>query len=210
MSKLLANSSFAHRFGLTSPIALAPMAFASGGDLAAACARAGALGLVGGAYGELQWTREQYNRASELLSSDRRAKARLGCGFITWKLAEDRSALDWVLDHTDRPAAIMLSFGNPAPVARDIIDQNIPLICQIQNMAQVEEAVDAGASVIVAQGTEAGGHGLNSQDGRSSFTFVPELADWLARRAPDVDLLAAGGVTGWPAALRRCRSRSPS
>ena len=195
MSKLLANSSFAHRFGLTSPIALAPMAFASGGELAAACAKAGALGLVGGAYGDLQWTQDQYLRATDLLASDKSARARVGCGVITWKLMEDRSALDWVLDQSDRPAAIMLSFGDPAPFSRDIIDRNISLICQIQNMAQVEEAVDAGASVIVAQGNEAGGHGLNSRDGRSSFTFVPELADWLARRAPDIDLLAAGGVS---------------
>ena len=39
-------SRFSKQFSLTTPIALAPMALASGGALAAACARAGALGLV--------------------------------------------------------------------------------------------------------------------------------------------------------------------
>ena len=51
----LQHSRFSARFGLTTPVALAPMALASGGALAAACARAGALGLVGGGYGGLAW-----------------------------------------------------------------------------------------------------------------------------------------------------------
>jgi len=45
------------------------------------------------------------------------AQAHLSCGFITWKLDEDASALDWVLAHpsADKPRAIMLSFGDPRP-----------------------------------------------------------------------------------------------
>ena len=56
----LQHSRFSTRFGLTTPIALAPMALASGGALASACARAGALGLVGGGYGDLAWTQREY------------------------------------------------------------------------------------------------------------------------------------------------------
>jgi nitronate monooxygenase len=186
---------FMRRFGLTTPIALAPMALASGGELAAACAKAGALGLIGGGYGDLDWTACEYSIAAQALSTDPQSASRLGCGFITWKMAQDRSALDFVLDRPAKPAALMLSFGDPTPFARDIIDRGIPLVCQIQTMAQLPQAVDAGASAIVAQGAEAGGHGMNAVDGRSTFTFVPEIADWLAARAPEVDLLAAGGVS---------------
>jgi nitronate monooxygenase len=170
------------------------MALASGGALAVASARAGALGLVGGAYGDLAWTSREYGLALELLEHDAEALSRLGCGFISWKLAEDRSALDWLFDQDHKPAAIMLSFGDPQPFANDITARGIPLICQIQSMAQLPQAIDAGASVIVAQGAEAGGHGLTSREGRSTFTLVPEIADWLAAHAPEVDLLAAGGV----------------
>ena len=109
-------------------------------------------------------------------------------------MERDRSALDFALDREAPPAAIMLSFGDPTAIARDITARGIPLICQIQTMAQLRQAVEAGASVIVAQGAEAGGHGMNATDARSTFTFVPEIADWLAGHAPDVDLLAAGGV----------------
>lgn len=194
MSDLLADSRFAERFGLTTPIALAPMAFAGGGELAAACARAGALALVGGSYGDLEWTSREFSLAVEMLSDDPQAVARLGCGFITWRMERDRSALDWLLDQPSAPAAIMLSFGDPRAIARDIAARGIPLICQIQTIAQLPQAVEAGASVIVAQGAEAGGHGMNAADGRSTFTLVPEIADWLAVNAPEVQLLAAGGV----------------
>jgi len=188
------NNRFVRRFSLSKPVALAPMALATGGELAAACARAGALALVGGGYGDLEWTQREYIGAVNLLGDDAAGLARLGCGFISWKLAEDRSALDWLLDQSHRPAAVMLSFGDPSRFGRILSDHGIPIICQIQTIAQLPAALEAGASVIVAQGCEAGGHGMNAFEGRSTFTLVPEMADWLASHAPETILLAAGGI----------------
>ena len=181
-------SRFSRRFELSTPIALAPMALASGGALAAACANAGALGLVGGGYGELPWTQREY----ALAEKDAGDTGRIGCGFIVWKLDEDASALDWVLER--RPRAIMLSFGDPRPYAKRIAAAGAELLFQVQRMEQVPMALEAGASVIIAQGAEAGGHGMNSLNGRATISFVPELADWLAGRSPETLLLAAGGV----------------
>jgi nitronate monooxygenase len=186
------NTRFAQRFQLTTPIALAPMALATGGALAAACAQAGALGLIGGGYGDLAWTQREYTLAIELLKNDAASHARLGCGFITWKLDENAEALDWVL--TQKPSAIMLSFGDPRPYAARIAAAGAKLICQVQRIDQVPHAIEAGASVIVAQGGEAGGHGANALEGRSTFTLVPEMADYLAAHSPNTLLLAAGGV----------------
>lgn len=186
------NTRFAQRFQLTTPIALAPMALATGGALAAACAQAGALGLVGGGYGDLAWTQREYQLAQTLLKDDATALQRLGCGFITWKLDENDEALDWVL--TQAPRAVMLSFGDPRPYAKRIQASGAALICQIQRLDQLPHALEAGAEVIVAQGGEAGGHGANALEGRSTFTLVPEVADYLAAHAPDTLLLAAGGI----------------
>lgn len=186
------HTRFTERFKLTTPVALAPMALASGGALAAACAQAGALGLVGGGYGDLAWTQREVSLANELLKADVAAHARLGVGFITWKLDEDASALDWAL--TQQPCAVMLSFGDPRPYAARIAASGAALICQVQQLAQVPLAIEAGAAVIVAQGGEAGGHGANALEGRSTFTLVPEIADHLATHSPDTLLLAAGGV----------------
>ena len=181
------NSRFSQRFGLSSPIALAPMALASGGALAAACARAGALGLVGGGYGELAWTQREYALAQQATDS-----GRIGCGFIVWKLDQDASALDWVLEQ--KPRAIMLSFGDPRPYAKRIAAAGAALLFQVQRIDQVPMALEAGAEVIIGQGGEAGGHGMNALNSRATITLVPELADWFAAHSPQTMLLAAGGI----------------
>ena len=181
------NSRFSQRFGLTTPIALAPMALATGGALAAACARAGTLGLVGGGYGDLAWTQREYALAQSAADT-----GRIGCGFIVWKLDQDASALDWVLEQ--KPRAIMLSFGDPRPYAKRIAAAGADLLFQVQRVEQVPMALEAGATVIIGQGGEAGGHGMNALNSRATITLVPELADWLAANAPQTMLLAAGGV----------------
>ena len=179
------------RYGLALPVVLAPMALAAGGALAGACARGGALGLVGGGYGDLDWTRREYTLATQLAGL-----GALGCGFITWKLDQDASALDWLLDQPadQRPRAVMLSFGDPRPYAARSARAGVDLICQVQQLAQLPQAIEAGATVVVAQGAEAGGHGMNALNGRATLSFVPEVADWLAAHASNTLLLAAGGI----------------
>ncbi|MFK7940457.1 MAG: NAD(P)H-dependent flavin oxidoreductase [Roseovarius sp.] len=167
------------RFELEHPIVSAPMAFAAGGRLAAAVTHAGGLGLIGGGYGDPEWLRRAFQDAGN---------ARVGAGLITWKLADQPEVLDLVLDR--KPATLFLSFGDPAPFASRIAEAGVPLICQVQTLRDAKHAVQVGAQVIVAQGAEAGGHGAK----RATFTIVPEVADWLAGHAPDVLLLAAGGV----------------
>jgi len=167
------------RLGIEHPILSAPMALAGGGALAAAVTRAGSLGLIGAGYGDAGWIEAQFAAAGNLA---------VGCGFITWSLARQPQLLAQVLAH--RPKALMLSFGDPLPFAAEIVAAGVPLICQCQSLDHVRQALDAGASVIVAQGSEAGGHGHR----RATFPFVPEVADHLARTSPDTLLLAAGGI----------------
>lgn len=165
--------------GIEHPIISAPMAFAAGGKLAAAVTAAGGLGLIGGGYGDAEWLERQFSEAGN---------ARVGCGFITWSLAKRPELLDLVLARL--PAAVMLSFGSPLVFGKQIKAAGTKLICQIQNIEHARAAVDVGADVIVAQGSEAGGHGLL----RSTFTLVPEVADHLAKVAPATVLVAAGGI----------------
>ena len=167
------------KFGLTCPVVSAPMANASGGRLAAAVARAGGLGLIGGGYCDADWIEAQFDEAGN---------EAVGCGIITWKLAQTPSLLDRVLAR--KPRAIFLSFGDPRPFAPAISQAKVPLICQVQDIAGARLAVQAGAQVIVAQGGEAGGHGAQ----RSTMTLLPEVADYLDRADHDILLLAAGGI----------------
>lgn len=81
----------------------------------------------------------------------------------------------------------MLSFGDPDPFARSIRSAGALLICQVQSEEMAKEALDAGADVLVAQGTEAGGHGAS----RSVMDIVPAIVDVAAGRVP---VVAAGGI----------------
>ena len=167
------------RLGIAHPILSAPMALAGGGALAAAVTRAGGLGLIGGGSGDAGWIAQEFAAAGN---------TQVGCGFITWSMANKRELLTQALAH--RPAALMLSFGDPRPFSAEIAAAGVPLICQCQTLAHVRQAIEAGAAIIVAQGTEAGGHGAS----RATLPFVPEVADLIARESPDTLLLAAGGV----------------
>jgi len=161
------------------PIISAPMAFVAGGHLAATITGVGGLGLIGGGYGDAEWLEREFAEARN---------ARVGCGFITWSLARRPQLLNLVLAHA--PVAVMLSFGSPMPFARPIKNAGARLICQVQCMDHTREAIAAGADIIVAQGAEAGGHGLT----RATLTLVPEVADYLAKAAPATVLVAAGGI----------------
>ena len=167
------------RLGIDHPILLAPMGVMAGGKLAAAVSDAGGLGIIGGGYGDAAWLEAQFAAAGA---------SRVGCGFITWSMAREPALLDQVLAR--KPAVLMLSFGELAPHAARIKAQGIPLVCQVQGMKYLREAVDAGADIIVAEGCEAGGH----SGYRGTFTLVPEAADYLAKHSPETILVAAGGV----------------
>ena len=164
----------------STPVVQAPMDAVAGGALAAAVSRAGGLGMIGGGYGDRTWLADQFARADG---------ARVGCGFITWSLRHDPALLDLALDH--RPAAIMLGFDDPTDFAAPVRDAGALLLCQVHTRQQAERALDAGADALIAQGTEAGGHGYGS---RTTMTLVPELADLLHRRGSSAVLLAAGGI----------------
>ena len=123
--------------GIEHPVLLAPMNVIAGGKLAAAVSNAGGLGIIGGGYGDADWLEQQFAAAGN---------ARVGCGFITWSMARDPTLLDQVL--AKRPAALMLSFGEVEAHASRIKARTVPLICQVQGMRYLREAVDAGADII--------------------------------------------------------------
>lgn len=170
------NTALTEMFGLEHPIALAPMGGVSGGRLAAAVSNAGGLGLVGGGYGDRAWLGTELARVRQATSRP------WGVGLITWSV--DAGFVEWVLGH--RPHTVMLPFGDPRPHGAVIKAAGCRLICQVQDLADAHLAVEAGADVVVAQGTEAGGHG----GGRSTLPLVPAVADAVA----PIPVVAAGGI----------------
>jgi nitronate monooxygenase len=166
--------------GITYPVISAPMDVIAGGKLAAAVTGAGGLGVLGGGYTDDDaWFDREFAAAGNQA---------VGCGFITWALRKRPQVLDQVIAR--KPKAVFLSFDDPEPFASRIKAAGIPLLCQLQTKADAERALDCGADIIVAQGTEGGGHGGM----RATLTLVPEVADLIAKRAPQTLLCAAGGI----------------
>jgi nitronate monooxygenase len=80
----------------------------------------------------------------------------------------------------------MLSFGDPRPHAAVIKAAGCRLISQVQDLASAWLAREAGADLVVAQGTEAGGHGGTC----ATLPLVPAVLD----AVDPIPVLAAGGI----------------
>lgn len=161
------------------PVLQAPMGGTAGGRLASAVSAAGGLGLIGGGRSDAEWLEREFAAAGN---------ERIGCGFITWGLANHPELLDRALDHS--PAAVMLSFGDAAPFIPRIRSAGVLAICQVQSLSQARRVLDEGADIIVAQGSEAGGHGSL----RATLPLVPAVADAVAAAGREVPVVAAGGI----------------
>jgi nitronate monooxygenase len=164
--------------GITHPIFSAPMDVIAGARLTAAVSGAGGFGILGGGYGEKAWLEQETEKLKNCASP-------FGIGFITWSMAKQPGLLDIALKA--KPRAIMLSFGDPKPHASRIKAAGSLLICQVQSEDMAKQALDAGADILIAQGTEAGGHGAS----RTLIDIVPAIIDLAAGRVP---VVAAGGL----------------
>lgn len=152
----------------------------AGGALAAAVAEGGGLGLIGGGRGNRDWLERECALAAG------RTTQPWGVGLLA--LAVDTATVAWVLER--RPAALLLSFGDPAPFVGQVRAAGIPLIVQVTDLDEAKRALDVGADVVVAQGSDAGGHTGGDPRAQPTMAFVPAVVD-LAGPTP---VLAAGGI----------------
>jgi len=172
------HTAFTRSLSIRHPIASAPMGGSAGGALAAAVSNGGGLGLVGAALGGAEWM------ARELSLVRERTAEPWGVGFLTWAI--NRDVVERALEY--RPAVVFLSFGDPAPYADAVRAGGAKLILQVTDLDELRQALDAGADVIVAQGSDAGGH--SGQSAIGTLSFVPTVVD----RAGPTPVLAAGGI----------------
>lgn len=167
---------FTERFEVEHPVMLAPMDKISGGALAAAVTAAGGFGLIGGGYGDRELIEAAFTQAGN---------QRVGIGFITWSAQRHPEAVEAALAHN--PAALMVSFGDGEDLVEQAQARDIPTIWQVQTLAQARQAMAANVDVIVVQGQEAGGHGMD----RGLTTLLPATRD---AAGADQIIMAAGGI----------------
>jgi enoyl-[acyl-carrier protein] reductase II len=172
--------------GIEVPIVLAPFGPWEQVDLAAAVCNAGGLGSLGTALRSTDELRSQWRRLREL--TDRP----FAINHTGRPL--NREAFDATLEAG--PAAISFHMGIPAELIARAHDRGIRWIQTVGDVDAAEAALEAGADVIIAQGTEAGGNA----GWVSTLVLVPAIVD-LAGSTP---VVAAGGIAdgrGMAAAL---------
>ena len=165
--------------GVDVPILSAPMGgVVAGGRLAAAVSAAGGLGLIGGSTPlGAEWLRAQVELVRSV--TDRP----FGVGFISHLATVD--ALSAVALELAVPI-VCHSFVDPAPFMSALRDAGAIVISQVGTVELAQRAAEAGVDVIVAQGTEAGGH-----TGRiSTLPLVPAVVDAVS----PIPVIAAGGI----------------
>jgi nitronate monooxygenase/enoyl-[acyl-carrier protein] reductase II len=162
--------------GIEHPIVLAPFGPWDEVELAAAVSNAGALGSVGTAVRSVDELRAQWDRLREL--TDRPfAVNHTGRPF-------NAEAFEATLDFG--PQAISFHMGIPADRIAQAKDRGITWIQTVGDTEGAEQALSAGADVVVAQGMEAGGN----SGWVATTVLVPAVVDL----AGDTPVVAAGGI----------------
>ncbi len=166
-------------WGLHYPIIGAPMAYVGRGRLARAVTQAGGLGMFGiGSSESVEFLRQEVAIAR---GSD---GGRFGIGMHTWAIEKRPDLLDAAIEV--RPFLVSISFGSPAPYVERLHQHGILLATQVNTRAEAIQAEQAGVDLIVAQGTEAGGHVIGQV---STLPLLQTVLD-----AVRIPVVAAGGI----------------
>jgi len=166
------------RFDLQVPVVSAPMAFVSGGELAAAVSAAGGLGLIG-------WVGQDVEALRKELASAAAPGRAFGIGFLAWTMRPgDEQLVDAALEAG--ASLVALSYGDYETYVERVTSAGAVVATQVGNLDDVRRATDAGVQLLVARGGEGGGHG------RDTVATLPLLQAVL--EATDLPVLAAGGI----------------
>jgi nitronate monooxygenase len=156
----------------------APMAGTAAADLATAVSVAGGFGMIGGTSdGGPDWLRAQIRAVRT------RTDRPLGVGFISSFPGID-DLVQVALE--ERVVAINHSFADPTPYIAPAHAKGVQVFAQVQTVAQASLAAQAGVDIIIAQGTEAGGHTGSA----GTLALVPAVVDAVG----DIPVVAAGGI----------------
>src|SRR5262245_46534847 len=162
--------------GIDVPLVLAPFGPWDQVELAAAVSTAGGLGSVGTAVRPVAELRAQWARLAEL--TDRPfAVNHTGRPF-------DEAAFAATLDF--HPHAVSFHMGVPAELIARARAEGILWLQTVGDVEGAQRAVDAGADVLIAQGSEAGGN----SGWVATSVLVPAVVDV----AGETPVVAAGGI----------------
>ena len=166
--------------GLEHPIALGGMGSIYSPDLVAAVSNAGGLGAMGCHY----MSAEQVKAGTTAIRA--RTNKAFGLNFLIFDVKEEGFAAALAL----QPAVVAFAWPRPDQDVKPYIarahDAGSKVTFMAGGVPEAVRAAEGGADVIIAQGTEGGGH----VGWQASLALIPMVVDAVA----PIPVLAAGGI----------------
>lgn len=193
------------------------MAGVAGGSLAFETCRAGGLGFIAAGHLHNQQSFEKLEREIKLFrdlsskssSSSASFSFPLGIGFIGFStFGKDSPGWDYfrrILEEhrpnsvqifapavsKDLPSDLAATFNTNVAMCQSYGCQ---VVAQVGSVKGAIEALEAGVDCLIAQGTEAGGHGIRRDLGNGTLSLTARLVRLAQEQERKIPVLAAGGI----------------
>jgi enoyl-[acyl-carrier protein] reductase II len=167
------------RLGITYPIIQAGMGGVARAELVAAVSNAGGLGVIGAGFMSPAQLREEIRKVKDFTDKP------FGVDLL---LARDWPGQEEMIEVIieERVPVFASGLGNPAPYVEALHQAGITVMAVVGTVRHARRVVEGGTDIVVAQGTESGGH-----TGRiATLALVPQVVDAVA----PTPVVAAGGI----------------
>ena len=155
----------------------APPAITSRAEVCAAVSAAGGFGSLGMAGISPRGIAEQMARVRDLTDKP------FGVDLLTAQPESLTASVDVIIKGGAK--AFIAGLGVPVAIVTELKQAGVVVMCMAGNVRHAVKAAEAGCDVIIAQGTEAGGH----TGSVASVALWPQCVD-----AVDIPVIAAGGL----------------
>ena len=162
--------------GIEKPVFQGGMAWIADASLASAVSEAGGLGIIAAMNADADWLRDQIHEL--------RTKTDKPFGVNVMLMSPFADEVAQVVIDEQVPV-VVTGAGNPTKYMKAWNDAGIKVIPVVASVALARLVARRGATAVVAEGTESGGHIGET----STMALVPQVVD-----AVDIPVVAAGGI----------------
>lgn len=162
--------------GIEYPIIQGAMAHITDGKFAATVSNTGALGVIQSGFDYPDIVREQIRIAKA--NTDKPFAVNL---IMESEVVEENAQV--VID--EKVPIVTISAGNPAKIVPPLVEAGVKVLCLVPHARAAKKMQDLGATAIIAEGMESGGH-IGSM---TTLPMVRQIAE-----AVDIPVIAAGGI----------------
>ncbi len=162
--------------GIEYPVFQGGMAWIADGKLAAAVSNGGGLGIIAAGNAPAEYVKEQIKIAREITDKP------IGVNIMLLSPYADEVAKTVIEEKVE---VVTTGAGNPSKYIKEWLDAGIKVIPVVASIAMAKLMTRLGASALIAEGGESGGH----VGELTTMVLVPQICD-----ATTLPVIAAGGI----------------